>query len=54
MSKETDDSSTEDSSSDDERSDEESVKSEKRTRKEKSLSKQYVFMAKNLAHQKNV
>ena len=54
MSKETDDSSTEDSSSDDESSDEESVKSERRARKKKSLSKQYVFMTENLAHQKNV
>ena len=54
MLKETDDSSTVNFSSDDESSDEESVKSKKRTRKEKSLSKQYVFMAKNLAYQKNV
>ena len=54
MSKETDDSFTEDSSSDDESSGEESVKSKKRTRNKKFLSEQYVFMAKNLAHQKNI
>ena len=54
VSKESDDSSTEDSSSDDESSDEESVKSERRARKKKSLSRQYVFMTKSLASQKNV
>ena len=54
MSKKTNDSSTEDFSSDDESSDEESVKFEKRTGKNKSLSEQYVFMAKKSVHKKNV
>ena len=30
------------------------MQSERRTRKERSLSEQHVFMAKSLAHQKNV